>query len=118
MSRQTVSAPAPAPGVGQPLTIANHALESAHQRLVAGPAKILHTTPPVPVRSTGFAAVAPADRYTFLQGRAWALDMARSMRAMPTTTLIERMAGAVVGKPVSYAAGVQSVIQTLQEASQ
>ncbi|AHF66009.1 hypothetical protein PCH70_08560 [Pseudomonas cichorii JBC1] len=36
---------------------------------------------------------------------------------MPVATVIERLTGATDGKPPSYVAGVQSVIEALQEAS-
>ncbi|GFM68689.1 hypothetical protein PSCICJ_48070 [Pseudomonas cichorii] len=89
----------------------------ACQRLTVGPAKTLHTPAPKPARSTTHVTTGAVDRYTFLLGRAWACDMASSLSAMPVATVIERLTGATDGKPPSYVAGVQSVIEALQEAS-
>lgn len=67
------------------------------------------------VINNGFVAPGPVDRYLFMQGRDWAVDMVRAMRTDPAASVIERLAGATVGKPASYMAGVHSVIQALQE---
>ncbi|MCQ9423348.1 hypothetical protein NRB16_07405 [Pseudomonas sp. LJDD11] len=72
-------------------------------------------SPTKSVISTGFVAPGPVDRYLFLQGRDWAVDLVRAMRTDPAASVIERLAGATVGKPASYEAGVQSVIRALQE---
>ncbi|MFV3286170.1 hypothetical protein ACNFCI_19275 [Pseudomonas sp. NY15356] len=60
----------------------------------------------------------PINRYMFLQGRSWAIDMLASLRAVPPEVAIERLAAAAAGKPGSYAAGIQSVIKQLKEVSQ
>lgn len=104
-------------------SLAEIALEHARQRL-AGQARQTPTSavpkismPAGTPVSTGFVAPAPADRFMFLQGRAWAVDMVEAMRSDPATKVIERLAGATAGKPASYVAGVQSVIKVLQENS-
>lgn len=114
-------------------SLAEIALEHARQRLAGQPRKAPTSAVPkiniasnhvekraVPTSapvSTGFVAPAPADRFMFLQGRAWAVDMVEAMRSDPAAKVIERLAGATAGKPASYVAGVRSVIKVLQENS-
>ncbi|WP_099431221.1 hypothetical protein [Pseudomonas mosselii] len=70
-------------------------------------------TPEAKVVITG-----PINRYMFLQGRSWAIDMVASLRAVPPAVAVERLAAAAIGKPGSYAAGIQSVVMQLQEIQQ
>jgi len=58
----------------------------------------------------------PINRYMLLQGRAWAIDMVASLRAAPVELVIERLTGAAMGRPGSYAAGIESVINELKNA--
>lgn len=58
----------------------------------------------------------PINRYMFLQGREWAIDMVASLRAAPVALVIERLTGAATGRPSSYAAGIESVIVELRNA--
>ncbi|UTL92431.1 hypothetical protein [Pseudomonas fluorescens] len=58
----------------------------------------------------------PINRYMFLQGREWAIDMVASLRAAPVDLVIERLAGAAAGRPGSYAAGIESVVDELKSA--
>ncbi|MDD2109257.1 hypothetical protein [Pseudomonas asiatica] len=64
-----------------------------------------------PVSITG-----PINRYMFLQGREWAIDMVASLRAAPVELVIERLTGAAAGRPGSYAAGIDSVVDELKGA--
>lgn len=59
----------------------------------------------------------PINRYMFLQGRDWAIDMVGSLRAAPIDLVIERLIGAATGRPGSYAAGIESVIAELEGAA-
>lgn len=58
----------------------------------------------------------PINRYMFLQGREWAIDMVASLRAATADLVIERLTGATAGRPGSYAAGIESVIVELKNA--
>ncbi|WP_445673840.1 hypothetical protein ACUDA6_07235 [Pseudomonas ceruminis] len=58
----------------------------------------------------------PINRYMFLQGRNWAIDMVASLRAAPIELVIERLIGAAAGRPGSYAAGIESVVDELKRA--
>ena len=57
----------------------------------------------------------PINRYMFLQGRSWAIELAASLRASPTEVVVRRLAAASIGKPGSHAAGILSVIAEIQE---
>ena len=57
----------------------------------------------------------PINRFMFLEGRNWAIDLVASLRGSPVGVVIERLAGAAVDRPGSYAAGIKSVITELQE---
>ncbi|WP_256239179.1 hypothetical protein [Pseudomonas sp. NBRC 111125] len=59
----------------------------------------------------------PINRYMFLQGRDWAIDMVGSLRAAPIDLVIERLIGAATGRPGSYAAGIESVVAVLESAA-
>nr|WP_236165732.1 hypothetical protein [Pseudomonas fulva] len=58
----------------------------------------------------------PINRYMFLQGREWAIDMVASLRAAPVELVIERLIGAATGRPGSYVAGIESVVHELKGA--
>lgn len=58
----------------------------------------------------------PINRYMFLQGRNWAIEMVASLRAAPVDLVIERLTGATAGRPASYAAGIESVVVELRNA--
>ncbi|URD41475.1 hypothetical protein M6G63_18805 [Pseudomonas sp. BYT-5] len=60
----------------------------------------------------------PINRFMFLEGRSWAIDMVTSLRASPVAVVVDRLAGAAVDRPGSYAAGIESVIKELKECSQ
>lgn len=60
--------------------------------------------------------VGPINRYMFLQGRNWAIEMVASLRAAPVELVVERLTGATVTRPSSYVAGIKSVIDELQAA--
>ncbi len=102
-------------------SLAEQALEHARHRLF-GQAKKRPTsavakisTPPTApvVRSLDVVVDGPVNHFMFLEGRAWAVDMVKSLRATPVSIVIERLAGAAVNRPGSYAAGIQSVIKAL-----
>jgi hypothetical protein len=58
----------------------------------------------------------PINRYMFLQGREWAIEIVASLRAAPVDLVIERLTGAAAGRPGSYAAGIESVVDELKSA--
>lgn len=102
-------------------SLAEQALEHARQRL-AGQARQTSTSAVAKINmpvsapiSTSFVPSGPISQHLFLEGRVWAVDMVASMRSEPAPKVIERLAGATAGKPPSYAAGVQSVINVLQD---
>lgn len=59
----------------------------------------------------------PINRFMFLEGRRWAVDLVAALRASPAAVVIERLARAAAASPGSYTAGIQSVIKELQEVS-
>lgn len=68
-----------------------------------------------PKASSGpLSITGPINRYMFLQGREWAIDMVASLRAGPVELVIERLTGAATGRPGSYAAGIESVVDELK----
>lgn len=103
-------------------SLAEQALEHARQRLAGQPRKAptsagakINMPAHAPI-STSFVPSGPISQHLFLEGRAWAVDMVASMRSEPAAKVIERLAGATAGKPVSYVKGVHSVIEALQHA--
>lgn len=100
------------------------ALEHARRRISGKPAKaptskapkISTPSPGAKPRSLEVVVAGPINHFMFLEGRSWAIDMVASLRAAPASVVIERLTGAAVGRPGSYAAGIQSVIKELQEA--
>lgn len=66
--------------------------------------------------ATEVVVTGPINRYMFLQGRDWAIDMVASLRAAPVELVVERLTGAAAGRPGSYAAGIKSVIAELRNA--
>ncbi|TYO83692.1 hypothetical protein DQ397_000779 [Pseudomonas sp. CK-NBRI-02] len=67
--------------------------------------------------SSEVVVTGPINRFMFLEGRSWAVDMVASLRASPVTEVIERLVGAAADRPGSYAAGIRSVVQELQAGS-
>ena len=59
----------------------------------------------------------PINRLMFVEGRAWAIDLVRSLRESPADVVIDRLARAAAGRPGSYVAGIQAVITELKEAA-
>lgn len=102
-------------------SLAEMALQHARQRLAgagsprkpARPAAV--ATPTAKPKSMDLVVTGPINHFMFLEGRSWAIDMVGSLRAAPAPVVIERLTGAAVGRPASYAAGIQSVIKELQE---
>lgn len=68
--------------------------------------------------SSEVVVTGPINRFMFLEGHSWAIDMVASLRASPVAVVVERLAGAAVDRPGSYAAGIESVIKELKECSQ
>ncbi|MEF0146523.1 hypothetical protein [Pseudomonas guariconensis] len=68
--------------------------------------------------SSEVVVTGPINRFMFLEGRSWAIDMVASLRASTVAVVVERLAGAAVDRPGSYAAGIESVIKELKECSQ
>ncbi|MBH3308993.1 hypothetical protein I5P84_05935 [Pseudomonas mosselii] len=102
-------------------SLAEMALEHARLRLkgkvkqpkprasqVAAPGK------PAQLKSLEVVITGPINHLMFLEGRNWAVDMVASLRAAPADVVIERLTGATSGRPGSYAAGIQSVINELR----
>lgn len=75
--------------------------------------------PAQPRTASALAAplVGPINRFMYLEARKWAIDLVASLRGSPAEVVVERLAGATVGRPGSYVAGIQSVIEELQEAA-
>lgn len=104
-------------------SLAEQALEHARQRL-AGHAKKrptskvakLSTPSAAPARSLEVVFDGPINHFMFLEGRAWAIDMVKSLRTSPASQVVERLRGAAVNRPGSYAAGIKSVIDALLSA--
>ncbi|GFM89289.1 hypothetical protein PSCICO_46880 [Pseudomonas cichorii] len=92
-------------------SLAEQAVEHARLHKAGQPPKT--PTSAVPKIST---PTGPISRHLFLEGRAWTVDMVASLKSEPAAKVIERLAGAAAGKPASYVAGVQSVIQVLASA--
>ena len=59
----------------------------------------------------------PINRFMFLEGRNWAIDLVGSLSGSPVEVVVERLAGATADRPGSYVAGIQSVISELQAVS-
>lgn len=104
-------------------SLAEMALEHACRRISGKPAKaptskapkISTPSPGAKPRSLEVVVTGPINHFMFLEGRNWAIDMVASLRAAPAPVVIERLTGAAVGRPGSYATGIQSVIKELQE---
>lgn len=80
-------------------------------------ARVHPTEAETPKASSGpLSITGPINRYMFLQGREWAIDMVASLRAAPVELVIERLTGAATGRPGSYAAGIESVVNELKSA--
>lgn len=105
-------------------SLAEMALQRARQRLagVDRPRKPVRpaavATPAAKPKSMDLVVSGPINHFMFLEGRNWAIDMVASLRAAPAPVVIERLAGAAVGRPGSYAAGIQSVIKELRGGGQ
>ncbi|WP_225850660.1 hypothetical protein [Pseudomonas monteilii] len=104
-------------------SLAEMALEHARRRISGKPAKAptskapkIHTpAPSAKPKSLEVVVAGPINHFMFLEGRNWAIDIVASLRASPVAVVIERLAGAAVDRPGSYAAGIQSVIKALKE---
>ncbi|VVO24485.1 hypothetical protein [Pseudomonas fluorescens] len=98
-------------------------LEHARQRFAGQPqkrttatsAKISITVPAPTVYSLGVVVDGPTNHFMFLEGRALAIDMVKSLHACPASVVIDRLTGAAAGRPGSYASGISSVIKALKE---
>lgn len=102
-------------------SLALRALDRARQRVSGQTAKrsaaASAVVQPSVVRSLEVVIDGPINHFMFLEGRAWAVEMVKSLRASPVETVIERLSGAASGRPGSYAAGIDSVIRQLKGAS-
>jgi hypothetical protein len=58
----------------------------------------------------------PINQVMYREGRTWALELVKSLRASPLEVVIERLEGAAAGRPGSYASGINSVVRDLREA--
>lgn len=104
-------------------SLAEMALQHARQRLVGSgaPRRVAKATaaraPAAKPKSMDLVVTGPINHFMFLEGRNWAIDMVASLREAPAAVVIERLTGAAVGRPASYAAGIQSIVKELQEAA-
>lgn len=103
--------------------IAEMALRRARGRLNSVQSRASAKAPastPVPPRpnldQVEVSASGPINRLMFVEGRAWAIELVRSLRESPAAVVIDRLARAAAGRPGSYVAGIQSVITELKEA--
>ncbi|MEQ7921177.1 hypothetical protein ABQX22_18415 [Xanthomonas sp. WHRI 1810A] len=115
-------------------SLAELALEHARLRLAGLPissarppkprptsaGKKIDTLPPVTVtvRSLDVVVTGPVNHFMFLEGRAWAIEMVKSLRASSAHDVIYRLARAAQHRPASYAAGIKSVIDQLEPAAE
>lgn len=76
--------------------------------------QVAATHKPAQPKNLEVVITGPINHLMFLEGRSWAVDMVASLRAAPADVVIERLAGATSGRPGSYAAGIQSVINDLR----
>lgn len=104
--------------------LANQALAKARASLTPNKAQRRPTArvekismPPVRPAAPGLKPAGPINKVMFREGRAWALDLVKSLRASPIETVIERLTGAADGRPGSYASGISSVINALKESA-
>lgn len=103
-------------------TLADMALCRARGRLNSvqsrASAKATAKTAPASAASARAEVVVsgPINRFMFLEGRSWAIDLVGCLRGSPVGVVIERLAGAAVDRPGGYVAGIKSVIADLQAA--
>jgi len=101
--------------------LAEMALRRARGRLNSVQSRAASKTPAQTTPASDTKAVSevvvtgPINRYMFLQGRSWAVELAASLRASSTEVIVRRLATASIGKPGSHAAGILSVIAEIQE---
>jgi hypothetical protein len=102
-------------------SLAEQALEHARLRLAgrhgkrptSTGAKIINAPQEVSVRSLDVVVDGPINHFMFLEGRAWALELVKSLRASSLDQVITRLAGAAQNRPGSYAAGIKSIADAL-----
>ena len=101
--------------------LAEMALRRARGRLNSVQSRAASKAPAQTTQASDTTAVSevvvtgPINRYMFLQGRNWAIELVASLRASPTEVVVRRLAAASIGKPGSHAAGILSVIAEIQE---
>jgi hypothetical protein len=78
----------------------------------------INTPPTASIRSLDVVVTGPVNHFMFLEGRAWAIDMVKSLRASPANDVIDRLACAAQGRPASYVAGIKSIIDQLAPAAE
>lgn len=77
------------------------------------PAQIIPTSDASAVSEV--VVTGPINRYMFLQGRSWAIELADSLRESPIEVVVRRLAAASAGKPGSHAAGILSVVTEIRD---
>ncbi|OWQ35571.1 hypothetical protein [Pseudomonas sp. DrBHI1] len=101
--------------------LAEMALRRARGRLKSVQSRAASKAPAQTTQASDTTAVSevvvtgPINRYMFLQGRSWAIELVTSLRASPIEVVVRRLAAASVGKPGSHAAGILSVIAEVQD---
>ena len=73
-----------------------------------------HADQGIKVSGVSMPATGPINRLMYLEARRWAVDLVASLRGSPVEVVIERLAGATAGRPGSYVAGIESVINELK----
>lgn len=68
----------------------------------------------IKISGVAMPATGPINRLMYLEARRWAVDLVASLRGSPAEVVVERLAGATVGRPGSYMAGIESVINELK----
>lgn len=70
---------------------------------------------PETMHSIDAAADGPVNRVMFLEGRAYAVDLAKSVSHMDAPAIIATLRRSAAGRPNSYVLGVTSIIDLLKE---
>ncbi|POG03505.1 hypothetical protein GEV38_21775 [Pseudomonas sp. 13159349] len=73
-----------------------------------------HTNQGIKASGVSIPATGPINRLMYLEARRWAVDLVASLRGSPVEVVVERLAGATAGRPGSYVAGIESVINELK----
>lgn len=56
----------------------------------------------------------PINHFMYLQGRHHAIDLAKSLSALPVGDVISSLTRSAVGRPASYALGIKSIVDAIK----